>query len=204
MHFIKTDLGKLALQMVITLFAATAFAAPAPLPPSGPVGSPTSRQLESDWERFETFSKNKTRNDYLNGLSYIISGSLAYVGGQFGQSASNDQIEKGVFSVFQTIGIASIGYGAYTWKVGGDDRLLYETLQEAPGLDERDRAAIVRSYFSSRREREKRERLVKAITHGIIAAHSLYTATQQTNESIKNAFFFIGGVNVLATISYSF
>ena len=52
--------------------------------------------------------------------------------------------------------------------------------------------------------REKQQRFVRALTHGMIAALNIYGATQQTNDTVKNALYFLGGVNTLAAISFAF
>ena len=160
-------------------------------------------EINMGWTRFESSVVHHERSDYLNGISYIISGTVAVVGGFVGQSISQDPLEKGVYTVFQTIGIASIGYGAYTWKLGDDDRFLYETLKDSSlGIEERN--SVLKSYYQQKKSREKSERAIKAVTHGLIAALNLYSATQQSKGPVQNALFFVGGVNLLAAVSFSF
>jgi hypothetical protein len=159
---------------------------------------------QSTWTRFENYNISRNRSDYTNGISYILSGTLAVIGGFVGDSLSQDPLEKGVYTAFQTIGIASIGYGASNWKIGSDERMLFDTIKAAEGLDEASKSSLVRSYYQQKAVRESNQKLIKAITHGMIAALNFYSASQQKNESIKNTLLFFGGVNLLATISYSF
>ena len=195
--------------------AHAAFAAPPKLRPppqkTAPVPSEMDLTLDgptisepSEWSKFDLQIRNRQRFDYVNGLSYIISGTIAIAGGFLGASVTNDPIEKGVYNIFQTIGIASIGYGAYTWQLGDHERLLHETIRSSEGLDDRERSSLVRSYMAISRERERKERVIRSLTHGLIAAYNLYQASQQSNPAMKNSLTFIGGVNLLATISFAF
>lgn len=155
----------------------------------------------SEYSRIENFNEQR---DATNGVSYIISGSLALVGGLVGSGVTSDPIEKGIYALFQTIGIASIGYGAYKWKVGDEERLLMETLRNSPELSNNQRAAFLHSYYRQKKQTEKNDRLIRAITHGLIAALNFYNASQQNQPGVRNTLFFIGGANMLASISYTF
>ncbi|HMN68082.1 MAG TPA: hypothetical protein PKC28_06035 [Bdellovibrionales bacterium] len=155
------------------------------------------------WEQYAKEIERQERRDYRNGLSYIISGSLALGGGIWGANITDDNIEKGIYTVFQTIGIASVGYGAYVWKIGGEERNLYATLSNAR-LTPEQKTIFLRSYYAQKKESEKRERYIKAITHGLIAGLNFYNASQQKQDSIKSGLYFIGGVNLLAAISFTF
>jgi hypothetical protein len=134
----------------------------------------------------------------------VISGSLALVGGLLGQGATNDPLEKGVYTLFQSIGVASIGYGINNWKLGDEDRWFYDIVETAPSVSMQDKIAMVRSYKATKLAREKQQRFVRALTHGLIAALNIYGATQQTNDTVRNALYFLGGVNTLAAISFTF
>ena len=155
------------------------------------------------WDTFAHEVEIQREKDRKNGLSYIISGSLALVGGIVGNSIAEDTAEKGIYTVFQTIGVASIGYGAYTWQVGGEERFLYQSLQTSK-LTPEQKSQFLQSYNFQRKEREKRDHLVRAITHGLIAALNIYNASQQKQDSLKNALYFVGGVNALAAVSFTF
>lgn len=157
-----------------------------------------------NWAKYEREVQLLEREDYRNGLSYVISGSLALVGGIWGESVTNDAVEKGIYSVFQSIGIASVGYGAYLWQVGGEERAIYTSLRDAKGLSYRDKSYFLRSYFAQRKERLRREKLIRAITHGLVAAVNTYNASRQDQDGVRDALYFIGGVNLLAAISFTF
>jgi hypothetical protein len=160
------------------------------------------QQLE--WPEYQQRMQRNSGRDRIDGISYLISGSLALIGGLAGQNLSSDPLEKGVYTLFQTIGVASIGYGIYKWRVGDEERWAYEATNQAAGLSLADRASMIRSFYRVKTERERQERFMRALTHGLIAALNFYGATQQKNESVKNTLVFLGGVNALATVSFTF
>lgn len=157
-----------------------------------------------NWDKFQRTTKYKERTDYINGLSYIISGSIAVVGGQLGQTTTDDPLERGVYTLFQSIGIASIAFGTYTWTIGDEDRLIYNSLKNTPQFSDKDRDAFLQSYYQRKFERERNERFVKVIAHSLIAAFNAYSASQQENATIRNGLYFVGGVNLLAAVSFAF
>ncbi len=157
----------------------------------------------SDWDYFEKTMKEQKRRDFDRGLSYVISGSLALVGGLAGSNATQDSVEKGVYTVFETIGISSVGYGAYTMQIGSEERELFEVLSNSR-LTADQKTEFLHSYYYHRMQTEKKERVIKALTHALIAGLNLYSASQQQQATIKTGLFFIGGVNLLAALSFTF
>lgn len=159
---------------------------------------------DTQWSTFKDEVRQQIRRDKINGVSYIISGTIAFGGGLVGSGISDDEIEKGIYTVFQTIGVASAGYGLYVWSIGGIERELYSILGNAHGLSDIEKTMILRSYYRHKVQKEKKEKWIKAITHGLIGGLNIYSATQQKDDSIKTALFFVGGINMLATITYTF
>lgn len=155
------------------------------------------------WESFQKLVETQKEIDRRNGLSHIISGSIALAGGIIGANIAADVAEKGIYTVFQTIGIASVGYGAYNWQIGGEDRWVYQTLQLTNFTPEQ-KTQYLRALSLQKRTREKRDRLIRSVTHGLIAALNLYNGSQQENDSLRNTLYFIGGVNMLAGVSFAF
>lgn len=155
------------------------------------------------WEQFSKEMEKQEYDDYRNGMSYIISGSIALAGGLLGDTITNDYMEKGIYTIFQTIGVASIGYGAYVWKIGSNDRSFYKTL-ELSKLSVEQKMLLLRSYNHQKKLTERNERIIRAITHGLIAGLNFYSASRQKNDSVKNGLNFVGGVNLLAAFSFTF
>jgi hypothetical protein len=138
------------------------------------------------------------------GMSYIVSGTLELLGGVFAESTTTDPVAKGVYLLFESIGIASIGYGAYTYKVQSDEDLMRESLHASPFLSDKAKVETLRKYFELSKVNSKKEDRIKALTHGLIALLNFYSGSRQKSEPVRNTIFFIGGVNLLACISYSF
>ncbi len=157
----------------------------------------------SDWSYFEKTMKEQKRRDFDRGLSYVISGSLALVGGLAGANATQDSVEKGVYTVFETIGISSVGYGAYTMQIGSEERELYEVLVSTK-LSAEQKTEFLHAYYYHRMLTEKKERLIKALTHALIAGLNLYSASQQQQPTIRTGLYFVGGVNLLAALTFTF
>jgi hypothetical protein len=155
------------------------------------------------WEKYSREVDLQIEKDRKNGISYIISGSLALLGGIIGERVAEDSSERGIYAVFQTIGVASIGYGAYTWQIGGEERSLQKSLQYS-NLSAEQKSQFLSSYVVQRKSREKQDRKIRAITHGLISALNFYNASQQKQEGLKSALYFVGSVNLLAAISFTF
>jgi hypothetical protein len=173
--------------------------------PQGQVAAPSDPKNYADlWADQETRLRNVKSYERLEGISYIISGGIGLLGGLAGTSVTNDPLEKGIYAVFQSIGIASIGYGAYKWQIGDDQRLIVEALQSSKDLSAQDKMLFLNHYKAEKRRLEKQERFIKAITHGLIAALNFYNTSIQKQDGVKNALTFIGTANLLACISYSF
>lgn len=157
----------------------------------------------ADWARLLEKSEKENLLQRQNGWSYIISGTLVGAGGLIGSSITEDPAEKGLYSIFQTIGIASIGYGFYLSRVDNEDTLLLKTIQSS-SITSDQKFALWKAYQQRKAVRANREDSVRAITHGLIAAVNFLNASQQKQAGIRNSLIFVGGANVLAAISYSF
>lgn len=156
-----------------------------------------------DWKGFEDFIKESDRKDQIDGYSYLISGSLAAVGGLVGFYSSSDNFAKAVYSVSQTIGVAAIGFGGYKLFVGNENKLLFRTIK-ASNLSLADREMLLYNYRLQKGSEENRIRKVKALTHAAIALLNIYNAVRETNNDLRTALYFIGGVNFFAAVSFTF
>lgn len=174
--------------------------------PASPVRAADDDTVKYNMTRWEDFAHEveiQKARDYRNGLSYVISGGLAVIGGIAGAKLTDDAMEIGIYTLFQTIGIASVGYGAYTWQIGGEERSFYQTLLMS-NLKPEQKTQLLRAYALEKRERERRDRMIRAITHGLIAGLNIYSAATAQNDSLKTGLYFIGGVNLLAAASFTF
>ena len=155
------------------------------------------------WPEFSLTAQQKLEDDRKNGLSYLISGSLALAGGMWGASIADDDIEKAIYTIFQSIGVASVGYGAYLWQVGGEQRTIYSTLESSRFTDDQ-KSHFLKAYSRHKRRIRQRDRLIRAVTHSLIAGLNFYNAGEQKESTLRTGLYFIGGVNLLAAVSYTF
>jgi hypothetical protein len=156
-----------------------------------------------DWRGFDEFIKETDRQDKIDGYSYLISGSLAAVGGLVGYYSSSDSFAKAVYSISQTIGVVAIGVGGYKLFVGNEHKLFYRTVR-ATNLSTADRELLLFNYRLQKGAEEARIRKVKALTHGAIALLNIYNAMKESNNDLRTALYFIGGVNFFASMSFTF
>ncbi len=156
------------------------------------------------WNEFSTKIQDTKSHNSSDGFAYVVSGSLGLVGGLIAERMTLDPAEKLVFVLFQSIGIAAIGFGSLQWKVSNDDETLYDTLRFSNSLTEQQRTQIVQNYFRFKKQNEIRENRIKAVTFGLISLLNFYNGYQQKSEPVKNSLYFLGSVNLLACLSYSF
>lgn len=200
-----TPLSKLSRGLLVLLFC---------LP--GPVYSarvdireeiPLDSEIEVQYSSWKNFKNSVQQSETLvrfNGESQIITGILALVAGLAGEAQTKRPLEKGVYSLFQSIGIASIGFGAYDLYVGSEEKKFYHLLDLSSSLNDAEKDQILRTYRRIDRVYQKRERQVKMVTFGLVALSQFYNASRVENESVKNSLGFIGAINLIAAISFSF
>jgi hypothetical protein len=157
-----------------------------------------------NWPSYKSFMESKIKQDQTVGNSYIISGSLGLLGGIVGASITNDPLEKAVYSVFQTIGIASIGYGSYRVSIGDQDRFVFEVLNSNAQLTPSEKMSLLKSYYEIQHEQQLRNNRIRAITHGLIGGLNLYNASQLDKGGAQNTLVFIAVANLLASLSFTF
>ncbi|MFN3697922.1 MAG: hypothetical protein ACK4VO_10825 [Pseudobdellovibrio sp.] len=162
------------------------------------------KNKQVSWNVYKLQYDKSIESDRIDGISYMISGGLALVGGLVGSGVTKDPLEKGIYAVFQTIGIASIGYGAYKHQIGDEQRLILTSLMNSTELTDEQKVIFYQNYLNEKKSLERNERFIKAVTHGLIAALNFYNASQQSQDGVKNTLVFIGGANMLASVSYSF
>ena len=158
---------------------------------------------EPRWRNFRSYMIQQNNKNHIDGLSYIISGGLATAGGVYGYETSTDPLAKAVFGLSQSLGIVAIGYGAFKWANGNEHSMIFQTLEKSKMTPEQ-KDEFLTAYFEEVKKQRKQSKLIKAVTHGLVAALNTYHAATEKNKDLKSAFYFIGGINALAAISYSF
>ncbi len=63
---------------------------------------------------------------------------------------------------------------------------------------------LIQNYYAIQKDREKKGRFIKAITHGLVASVNAYNATTATSSDLKTTLYFVSGVNALAALTFAF
>ena len=156
------------------------------------------------WKSYASEIRQRTIEDRKQGISYVISGAVAYLGGWTGAEMIKDPIEKGAYNIIQTVGLASLSYGIYTWKVGDKDRQLFKTMLHSDFLTQKQKTDFLRLYYTEQRARDETLRWMRVAAHGLIGLQNIYSATRQENGTLQSVFYFVGGINILASASLVF
>ena len=155
-----------------------------------------------NWQQFSKAMDEDINSEESTGRAYMISGGLLLLGGIVGYNGVNGSVERLAYSVVQSIGVAGIGYGAYLYKVGSDDRAFYETVQNANGgLPNLQKDLLFSSYKKIRAERKRNEKYIRMIAHSLVAAVNFYNASKADQSDLRQGLYVLGGVNALVAIS---
>lgn len=161
------------------------------------------RPRNLDWAHLSLLHQRDKEQQTKLGWSYIISGGIGFLGGFAGQSVAQDTLEKGAYTIFQSIGIAAMGYGLYKVYIGTEEQKFFSLLENS-AITVEQKEAIYRAYQIQQKDLEKKENRIRALTHGLIAVLNLTNAAQQSPGVVRDSLYFIGGVNLLACGSYTF
>lgn len=88
------------------------------------------------WESFKRYMKDRQEEDHIRGVSYMISGTVAVLGGVAGYYNSEDSFSRGIYAIAQSVGVAAIGYGANKYWNGNEYNSFFYAV-------ERDRKSVV-------------------------------------------------------------
>lgn len=111
-----------------------------------------------NWDDFKESVEKNIAVQKINGKSEVWTGGLALAAGLIGDSLAKDPLEKGVFALFQSIGIASIGLGLYDQAIGENNRNFYYLLKgNSIGLTEDQKNSMVKNYYRINKFYEDKE-----------------------------------------------
>ncbi len=159
----------------------------------------------TDWNSFENSVLTNQQIDKFRGNSEVWTGGLALLLGLLGDSVSSDPLEKGVYTIFQSVGVGSIGLGLYDKQIGSEDQKIYKMISTslAP-LSLEQKNALITNYSSVKNLFNSKENTIKLITFSLISVTQFYNGSRIQNSSVKNTLYFIGAVNALVAISFAF
>ncbi|MEQ1879070.1 MAG: hypothetical protein ABL958_20690 [Bdellovibrionia bacterium] len=159
---------------------------------------------EPRWDNFSGFINEQSEKDRKLGIAYMVSGAAAIVGGTLGYQQTEDPFARTVFTVSQSMGIAAIGYGTFLMEIGHEDRAFHQAVLDTTSLSPQQKDELLGHYLREKRTFEKRARLIRAFTHGFIAALNFYNGSKQKDSNLQSVHYFIGGINLVAAVSFSF
>jgi len=157
----------------------------------------------AEWKDFKTFVQQQQQEDETLGLSYMISGGVATIGGVYGYYAAEDIFSRGMFAITSTLGIAAIGLGASYYWTGNEYDSFYYAL-EGSKLTLAERNQVLERYLEKEKHERENRRWIRVATHALIAAVNFYSASRETNGDARAIFMFLGGTNAILAVTYAF
>tara|TARA_B100001248_G_scaffold262722_1_gene261576 strand:- start:15582 stop:16217 length:636 start_codon:yes stop_codon:yes gene_type:complete len=164
----------------------------------------TSNEYWKDWNSFESYILDKQDIHEKQGLGYMISGALMTVLTSIGYAQADSATQEITYSLAQSLSIGAIGYGAYQYYIGDQDRSFYYIVNSTEGLSSAQRDQFVSHYSAEKRYQKDRLKTITMITYGLIAAANLINASQAEDETTKDVLYSLGGVYTLAFLSVTF
>ncbi len=155
------------------------------------------------WVDFQRTMDEQAEKDRITGLSYMLSGGVATLGGIAGYASADDSLSKGAFAIAQTVGVAAIGFGASTYWNGNEYRSFYLAVRESQ-LTTEQKTDLLRRYLAHEKEQRQHSRWIRAATHFALGALNFYSASREPNADVRGLFQFLGTVNAVIGFSYSF
>jgi hypothetical protein len=160
----------------------------------------------SDRDAFDLLSKKAAAFDSTSkyqGWGYLISGGVALGISVPAYYLSDDVFAKAIYSVTETLSVAAIGYGAFQLLVDDDMTRFVRIVRSVPGLTRAQRDQMAMSYLRESADRARNLRRIRVISHGLTAALNLVNAATSSNPNLSEALYFVGGVNLLAAVSFA-
>lgn len=153
------------------------------------------------WEHFQKFMDEREEKDRVTGLSYMISGALATVGGVAGYYGTTDTFSRGAFAVSQTLGVAALGYGASVYWNGNTYNSFYRAVRDS-ALSPQQKSDLLVRYMRNERIERDRNRWIRIGVHTLLAGMNFYSANREENRDVRNLLQFLGAVNVVIALSF--
>ncbi len=171
---------------------------------AGAAGAPARAETVSAYELLEKKAKAVETEDHLNGWAYVVSGTVALGVSIPAYYLSDDLFARAVYSVGETLGVASVGYGTYLLLVDTEYSRFYNVLRSEVDLrpDQRDRLA--REFLIENARRARNARKIRVITHALTATLNFVDGATSSFPELQEALFFLGGINALAAVGFAF
>ena len=145
----------------------------------------------------ETIEKAKV----MDGWAYIVSGGIAVSISIPGYFLTQDIFARSVYSVGETLGVASVGYGSYLVLLQ-NDYLRFQKIIAESSLTPAQRDEISLRYLQENAEQAKASRKIRVITHSLTAGLNLLNGLTSSNPELRTALFFLSSINLLAAVHF--
>lgn len=155
------------------------------------------------WNSFQTYMKERQEEDRVRGMSYMISGAIATVGGIAGYYNAEDSFSRGLYAIAQSVGVAAIGYGATNYWNGNEYNSFFYAVEGAH-LTSGQKAELLQRFLEKEKEERHRARWIKVATHSLIAVANLYSASHEEDRNVRGVLNFLAGTNAVIAFSYAF
>lgn len=152
------------------------------------------------WEEFKEKALQQDAQDESEGSAYLISGSLLTVAGLVGYQNTQNSVEKIAYSVFQSIGILGIGYGAELRSTTRDSVMFYYSIEGVPSLSLEQKNQLAAGYSNMWQKNHDNARIVKIVTHLVAGTLSVYNGQREKGE-LGQALTLLGGIHLFAALS---
>lgn len=152
------------------------------------------------WAEFEVDMRKREHADEVVGLSYMVSGGIAMIGGIIGVQSSPDPYSRGFFAISETLGIAALGYGASIYWNGNEYSSFYRAVRDS-SLPPAQKTELLRKFLENERAEYQRAEWIRIATYSLLAAVNFYAASQEPNPDVRRLLQFLGGVNLVLAFS---
>lgn len=157
----------------------------------------------AQWNEFRDYVLHQQKEDERTGMAYMISGTVAAIGGSIGYYHSEEVFSRTIFAISSNIGLAAIGLGAtYYWTGNEVDSFFYAV--DGSSLSLQQRNELLQRYLAKERQEKEHRKWIRFVTHALIAAANIYSGTQEQSSEVRSVFYFLGAANAVMAISYSF
>jgi len=160
-------------------------------------------QGPANWDSFHKYMNERQKEDRITGLSYIISGTVATLGGVLGYYQSDDSFSRGVYAIAQSVGVAAIGYGANKYWNGNEYNSFFYAVEGAK-LSPPQKMELLKRFLDKEKEEREKTRWIKIATHSLIAVVNLYSASREEDKHVRGVLNFLAGTNAVIAFSYAF
>jgi hypothetical protein len=158
----------------------------------------------TDWDSFNKSVDEVDRLNESTGLAYMISGAAVAVGAGIIKNQSSDTLTNLTLSLIQSVGVGGIGYGAGLYELSEPNEIFRNTLLMQHDLTLDQKNEMTRNYLGLKKDRQKKKRIIAALTYGLIAILNTFNATQTSDPNLKTIDWALAGANLALSLSFTF